>query len=43
MVISNSGLPTAETHVSEAFMNRKRVNQGMIDRGDVPTGMMLAV
>ena len=42
VVISNTALPTGEDQLSEAFMNWKGVNQGMIDRGDIPTGMMLA-
>ena len=42
VVISNTGLPTGDGEMSEAFMNWKRVNQGMIDRGDIPTGTMLA-
>lgn len=42
VVISNTGLPTGDDQLSPAFMNWKRVNQGMIDRGDIPTGMMLA-
>ena len=32
VLISNTGLPTGETQVSEAFLNWKRIHQGMIDR-----------
>ncbi len=42
VVISNTALPVGDDQLSEAFMNWKQVNQGMIDRGDIPTGMMLA-
>ena len=42
VVISNTGLPDGSTTLSAAFMMWKRMNQGMIDRGDIPTGMMLA-
>ena len=42
VVISNTALPVGDDQLSEAFMNWKRVNQGMIDRGDIPTGMALA-
>jgi haloalkane dehalogenase len=42
VVISNTGLPVGSAVVSPAFMNWKRINQGMIDRGDIPTGMMVS-
>lgn len=42
VVISNTGLPIGDVVLSEAFMNWKRMNQAMIDRGDIPTGMLLA-
>ena len=44
VVIANTYLPigTEGTGVSPAFMQWKRMNQGMIDRGDIPTGSMLA-
>ena len=42
VVISNTGLPTGSDPLSPAFSNWKQTNQEMIDRGDIPTGMMLA-
>lgn len=42
VVISNTGLPVGNAVISEAFMNWKRMNQAMIDQGDMPTGTMLA-
>ncbi len=42
VVISNTGLPIGNVVLSEAFMNWKAMNQQMIERGDIPTGMMLA-
>ena len=43
VVISNTYLPigTEGTGVSPGFMEWKRMNQGMINRGDIPTGQML--
>jgi len=41
VVISNTGLPTGEGPISDAFANWKRMNQAMIDRGDMPVGAML--
>lgn len=48
VVISNTGLPVGAAAGPEdfpedsAFIRWKRRNQGMIDRGDIPTGRMLA-
>lgn len=45
VVVGNTGLsaPTArELPNSGAFMQWKAMNQGMIDRGDIPTGTMVA-
>ena len=48
VVISNTGLPVGAAGGPEdfpegsAFIRWKRRNQGMIDRGDIPTGRMLA-
>lgn len=45
VVIANTGLgaPTnTEMPTSGAFMNWKAINQGMIDRGDIPTGTMVS-
>ena len=45
VVIGNTGLPTGEGRSltdSSAFMQWKRMNQAMIDRGDIPTGQMVA-
>ncbi len=42
VVISNTALPVGSNQISEAFMNWRATNQGMIDRGDMPTGFMLA-
>ena len=42
VVVSNTGLPVGDTPMSEAFMSWKAMNQSMIDRGDIPTGAMLA-
>lgn len=40
VVISNTGLPTGDGPISEAFMNWKRVNQAMIQSGDMNVGMV---
>ncbi len=42
VAISNTALPDGSTTLSAAFMNWKRINQGMVDRGDIPTGVMLS-
>ncbi len=42
VVISNTGLPTGDVPLTDAFMNWKARNQQMIERGDIPTGRMLA-
>ncbi|MEM1249237.1 MAG: haloalkane dehalogenase [Acidobacteriota bacterium] len=42
VVISNTGLPTGDLPLTEAFMNWKAMNQRMIERGDIPTGRALA-
>jgi len=44
VVIANTGLPigTEGMGLSAAFMQWKKMNQGMIDRGDIPTGQMVA-
>ena len=42
VVISNTALPVGSDEISEAFMNWRATNQAMIDRGDIPTGLMLA-
>ena len=44
VAIANTGLPDPQTGSvpSGAFMNWKRMNQRMIDAGDIPTGDMIA-
>jgi haloalkane dehalogenase len=44
VVIGNTGLPTGVEGLggSPAFQQWKKMNQGMIDRGDIPTGQMVA-
>jgi len=44
VVIANTGLPigTEGMNESAAFMTWKKMNQGMIDRGDMPVGQMVA-
>ncbi len=44
VVIANTGLPigTEGMGLSAAFMQWKKMNQGMIDRGDIPTGSMVS-
>jgi haloalkane dehalogenase len=44
VVIGNTGLPTGTDGIgdSSAFMAWKKMNQGMIDRGDIPVGNMVA-
>ena len=43
VAIANTGLPDPSVEpIGNAFMNWKRRNQGMIDRGDIPTGNMIA-
>lgn len=44
VVIGNTGLPTGTQGLggSPAFMQWKKMNQGMIDRGDIPTGAMVS-
>lgn len=42
VVVSNTGLPVGDGVPSAGFENWKRINQGMIDRGDMPVGMLLA-
>jgi len=44
VAIANTNLPDPETGIlaGDAFMNWKRVNQQMIDAGDIPTGYMIA-
>ena len=45
VVVGNTGLSaptTRELPNSGAFMQWKAMNQGMIDRGDIPTGTMVA-
>jgi len=44
VVIANTGLPTGIEGIgdSAAFMQWKKMNQGMIDRGDIPTGAMVS-
>lgn len=51
VVIANTGLPTGERFVTDepidadnppAFMQWKKMNQAMIDRGDIPVGAMVA-
>ena len=43
VAIANTGLPDPSVEpIGSAFMNWKRRNQGMIDRGDIPTGTMIA-
>ena len=43
VAIANTGLPDPSVEpIGNAFMNWKRRNQGMIDRGDIPTGTMIA-
>jgi len=43
IVVANTGLPTGgEGPISPAFMQWKKMNQAMIDRGDMPIGSMVA-
>ncbi len=48
VVVGNAGLPVGAASGPDAFpedsafIQWKRINQGMIDRGDIPTGMMVA-
>ncbi len=44
VVIANTGLPIGTEGMgdSAAFMRWKKMNQGMIDRGDIPTGSMVS-
>lgn len=42
VVISNTGLPTGDEPISPAFMAWKRMNQAMVERGDIPTGALVA-
>ncbi|MFP6596733.1 MAG: haloalkane dehalogenase [Candidatus Hydrogenedentota bacterium] len=44
VVIGNTGLPIGKEGLSAspAFMQWKKMNQGMIDRGDIPTGQMVS-
>ncbi len=42
VVISNTGLPTGEGVLSPAFAAWRTINRQMVDRGDIPTGAMLA-
>ncbi|MCH7910413.1 MAG: haloalkane dehalogenase [Candidatus Hydrogenedentes bacterium] len=45
VVIANTGLPTGVgfgVGESSAFMQWKKMNQAMIDRGDIPTGAMVS-
>lgn len=40
VIVSNTGLPTGDQPMGEAFTNWKRMNQQMIDRGDMDTGIV---
>ncbi|MSR11405.1 MAG: alpha/beta fold hydrolase [Gammaproteobacteria bacterium] len=45
VVVANTGLPTGtdrDISESSAFMQWKQANQAMIDRGDIPTGTLIA-
>lgn len=44
IVVANTGLPTGDLapHELNAFMQWKRMNQAMIDRGDMPVGTLVA-
>lgn len=42
VMISNTGLPTGDEPMTDAFMNWKRMNRAMIERGDMPVGAALA-
>ena len=42
IVVSNTGLPIGETEISPAFMAWKRMNQQMVERGDMNPGAMVA-
>lgn len=42
VVISNTGLPTGDGPISPAFTAWKRMSQGMIDRGDINVGELVA-
>jgi len=44
VVVGNTGLPVGVEGIGEsaAFMQWKKMNQGMIDRGDIPVGMMVS-
>ncbi len=44
VVIGNTGLPTGTQGISDsaAFMQWKKLNQSMIDRGDIPTGALVS-
>jgi len=43
VVISNTGLPTGGDTISPAFKAWLRINQTMIDRGDMPIGGMVSM
>jgi len=42
VVISNTGLPVGTGDIPAAFGTWKKMNQAMIDAGDIPTGRMVA-
>ena len=42
VVISNTGLPVGDKPISDAFMLWKRMNQEMIDRGDIDVGALVS-
>ena len=42
VVISNTGLPVGTGELGPAFMAWKKMNQGMIDAGDIPVGRMVS-
>ena len=42
VVISNTGLPTGDGPISPGFMAWKKMSQGMIERGDINVGELVA-
>ena len=42
VVISNTGLPVGDHPISDAFILWKRMNQGMIERGDIDVGALVS-
>ncbi len=40
--MSNTGLPTGDTPIGPAFAAWQRMNQGMVERGDMDVGRLVA-